>query len=107
MLKRTLGEEAFDGFAFCYLQEFPSRSYTLNELGRHFPHYLQETRPVKEGEELEALAADSPDGHPSHSEDWPDFLIDLAQLERAIYDVFDGPGVEGQPLLRADELLNI
>jgi len=107
MLKRTLGDEAFEGFAFGYLQECPSRSYTLNELGRRFPRYLQETRPVKEDEELETLALDSPDGHPSHSEDWPDFLIDLAQLEWVIYDVFDGPGVEGQPLLRADELLNI
>src|SRR4029077_14844845 len=47
------------------------------------------------------------DGHPSHSEDWPDFLIDLAQIEWAIYEVFDGPGVEGQPHFRADELLNI
>ncbi len=107
MLKRTLGDEAFDGFAFGYLQEYPSRSYTLNELGRHFPRHLQETRPLKEDEELETLATDSPDGHPSHSEDWPDFLIDLARLEWAFYDVFDGPGVEGQPLLRADELLNI
>src|SRR5216684_1216338 len=59
MLKRTLGDEVFDGFAFGYLQEYPSRSYTLNEVGRRFPRHLQETRPLKDGGELEALAADS------------------------------------------------
>jgi hypothetical protein len=31
----------------------------------------------------------------------------LARLEWAIYQVFDGPGVEGQSLLQADELLAI
>jgi len=107
MLKRTLGDEAFDGFAFGYLQEYPSRSHTLNELGRHFARYLQETRPVEDGGELETSAADSSAGDPLLSENWPDFLIDLARLEWAIYEVFDGPGVEGQPLLRADELLDI
>src|SRR6266446_8313990 len=107
MLKRTLGAEAFDGFAFGYLQEYPSRSYTLNELGRHFPRYLQETRPTTDNAESESASADSADNQPALAEDWPDFLIDLAQLEWAIYDVFDGVGVEGQPLLQADELLNI
>jgi len=107
MLKRTLGEEAFDGFAFGYLQEFPSRSYTLNELGRHFPRYLQETRPTADNSESESASADSADNQPPIAEDWPDFLIDLAQLEWAIYDVFDGVGVEGQPLLQADQLSGI
>src|SRR6266436_3375706 len=107
MLKRTVGEEAFDGFAFGYLQEFPSRSYTLNELGRHFPHYLQETRPTTDNGESESASADSADNQPALAEDWPDFLIDLAQLEWAIYDVFDGVGVEGQPLLRAGQLSGI
>jgi len=94
MFKRTLGEEAFDALAFGYLQDYPSRSYTLNELGRHFPHYLQETRP----------GANEADGEPALLEDWPDFVIDLARLEWAIYDVFDGVGIEGQPLLQADRL---
>ncbi len=30
MMKRTLGAEAFDGFGFGYLQDYPPRSYTLN-----------------------------------------------------------------------------
>jgi len=82
VLKRTLGEEVFDGFAFGYLQDYPSRSYTLNHLGGRFPDYLRETRP----------------GHGEEGDtDWADFLIDLARLEWALYDVFDGPGLESQP----------
>ncbi len=107
MLKRALGEEAFEGFAFGYLQEFPSRSYTLNELGRHFPRYLQETRPSSDSGGSEATSADSENDRPALVQDWPDFLIDFARLEWAIYEVFDGPGVEGQPLLSADQLLDI
>ena len=102
MLKRTLGEEAFDGLAFGYLQDYPSRSYTLNELGRHFPRYLQETRPTAEEADAESALAGSTEAEQGLREDWPDFLIDLARLEWAIYDVFDGAGVEGQPLLQAD-----
>jgi Putative DNA-binding domain len=98
VLKRAVGDEAFDGFAFGYLQDYPSRSYTLNELGRHFPRYLSETRPVLDGDE---------DGKPSVVSNWPDFLIDLARLEWMIYEVFDGPGVETQPLLRGDEVLDL
>lgn len=107
MLKRTLGEEAFDGFAFGYLQAYPSRSYTLNELGRYFPRYLQETSPAPGDDELDSTSTDTEDGQPALLQDWPDFLIDLARVEWAIYEVFDGPGVEGQPLLQADQLLDI
>ncbi|HWX20409.1 MAG TPA: DNA-binding domain-containing protein [Candidatus Binatia bacterium] len=107
MLKRTLGEEAFDGFAFGYLQEYPSRSYTLNELGRHFPRYLQETRPSPGPDESDSALADSAGEEPAFAQDWPDFFIDLARLEWAIYEVFDGPGVEGKPLLVAGQLLCI
>lgn len=107
MLKRTLGEEAFDGLAFGYLQDYPSRSYTLNELSRHFPRYLQETRPEGDGADSEPSDAGSSVEPPTLPNDWPDFLIDLAQLEWVIYEVFDGPGVEGQALLGADQLLHI
>jgi len=107
MLKRALGEEAFEGFAFGYLQEYPSRSYTLNELGRHFPRYLQETRPAADNAESESASADSEQGQPALVQDWPDFLIDLARLEWAIYEVFDGAGVEGLSLLSAEQLLSI
>lgn len=103
LLKRTLGEEAFDGLAFGYLQQYPSRSYTLNELGRQFPQYLEQTRP-----DPEAASAGDPAGtEPASMENWPDFLIDLARLEWGIYEVFDGPGMEGKEPLSADQLLAI
>jgi hypothetical protein len=94
VLKQALGEEVFDAFAVGYLQQYPSRSYTLFQLGASFPRYLAETRPeVGEG-----------DGLPV---DWPDFLIDLATLELTFNEVFDGPGVEGEPVLDADQLRTI
>jgi hypothetical protein len=88
MLKKFLGDEVFDGFAFDYLQEFPSRSYTLHLLGRHFPDYLEKSRPTAEREAGVAPLEAGPD--------WPELLIDLARLEWAIYEVFDGPGMENR-----------
>lgn len=91
VLAHALGQETFDAFAVGYLQRYPSRSYTLVQLGAAFPRYLAETRPsAEEGEDSSA--------------DWPDFLIDLATLEWTFSAVFDGPGVEGQPTLSADQL---
>jgi hypothetical protein len=91
---KTIGEEAFDDLALGYLERYPSRSYTLDRLGAEFPRYLEETRPDRNAE-----------GRPT--ETWPDFLIELAKLEWAIGEVFDGPGVEGQSLLSADDLTAI
>ncbi len=90
VLCQAVGEEAFGGFGLDYLQKYPSRSYTLNDLGANFPCYLRETRPGDE---------------PTPS--WPDFLIDLATLEWTYNDVFDGPGVEGKRLLSAERLRQI
>lgn len=87
VLKQALGEDVFDSFGFEYLQRYPSRSYTLDRLGESFPRFLEETRP--------------PDV------EWPDFLVDLARLEWTLAKVFDGPGVEGQVLLRPDDLPGI
>jgi Putative DNA-binding domain len=92
MLQRTLGEEIFEGFAFEYLQQYPSKSYTLDRLGENFARFLEETRPEPE------------EGEAPGEVGWPDFLIDLAVLEHAINRVFDGPGVEGKPLLTAEAL---
>jgi len=88
VLKRALGDEVFDSFAFEYLQRYPSRSYTLDRLGENFARFLDETRPERE----------------TAGVDWPDFLVDLATLEWTIAKVFDGPGVEGQPLLTPEAL---
>jgi len=92
-LTNTLGEELFNEFAFGYLQEYPSRSYTLEHLGTHFAKYLDETRPAKEPD----------DEGPS----WPDFLVDLARLEWIVAEVFDGPGAESGLLLDADQLRDV
>jgi hypothetical protein len=92
LLQKALGEEVFDGFAFEYLQHYPSKSYTLDRLGESFTRFLQETRPEpEEGEEPGTLS-------------WPDFLIDLSVFEWNLNQVFDGPGVEGKPLLTAEAL---
>lgn len=92
-LVHALGAETFDGFAFGYLQSYPSTSYTLGNLGRNFPRFLRETRP-----------ADTAQGdHPT----WPDFLIDLATVERTYSEVFDGPGIETDRILQAEDLAAI
>lgn len=91
-LRQALGDQLFSHFVFDYLQSYPSRSYTLNRLSESFPKYLEETRPD--------AAADS-----DSRESWPDFIIDLARLERAYLETFDGPGTEQQTCASADELL--
>ena len=90
----AVGEEVFDGLAFGYLQSYPSGSYTLSELSRQFAKYLEETRPDDE---------DDGSGSPS----WPDFIIDLARLERSYSEVFDGPGAERLTLLGAADLQHL
>lgn len=91
VLIAALGEELFSEFAFAYLQKYPSRSYTLDHLGRDFAAYLVETRRESGGE----------------TDAWLDFLADLARLEWNIAEVFDGPGVENQPLLEREQLVSI
>lgn len=75
-LVHALGGELFDEFAVEYLQQNPSRSYTLHHLGANFPRHLVETCPQEEDPR------------------WTHFLIDLATLERIYSEVFDGPGSE-------------
>ena len=87
----ALGEELFDQFAIAYLEEHPSRSYTLDHLGARFPEFLAETRP----------------GDAQGDNSWLDFLVDLARLEWSIAEVFDGPGAENSPLLDKDRILAI
>jgi len=90
-LRFALEDEAFDELALAYLQQHPPRSYTLNMLADRFVDFLQQTRPPRAG--------DAPD--------WADFVIDLARLEAAIDEVFDGPGVEGAPLLDPQALAQL
>lgn len=81
-LRHLLGAELFDDFALDYLEAHPSSSYTLLRLGEHFPDHLAATRPDPEA------AGGS----------WPVLIVDLARLERAFAEVYDGPGVEGKSL---------
>ena len=90
-LRHALGDETFDAFALAYLQDCPSRSYTLSKLGTEFPRFLRETRPL-----------DIPP-----ESNWPEFLVDLATLERTYSEDFDAPGPERLTLLRSEDLLAI
>ena len=87
-LRHALGEDTFEAFAFDYLQHSPSQTYTLTQLGKNFPQFLRETRP-----------ADVP---PEST--WPEFLVDLATLERTYSEVFDAPGPERLKPLGGEDL---
>jgi hypothetical protein len=73
-LAYALGEELFQMFADQYLDAYPSGSYTLNDLGRRFPDFLEETRPDAGQEEKES---------------WIDFIIQLAHFEYTLTLIFD------------------
>jgi hypothetical protein len=68
-LKHFLGEDAFMQLVTRYVEVYPSRSYTLNRLGDHFPKFIaaQKTLPKK------------------------DFCAQLSNLELALSCVFDAP----------------
>lgn len=85
-LEFALGEELFRQFADHYLITYPSKSYTLADLGEHFVQYLEETRPDKD----EAV-----------KEVWPDFMIELARFEFNLSLIFDEYADEKNPI--ADE----
>lgn len=89
-LEYMLTEDVFSGFAFGYLQDYPSQSYTLSDLSARFPKYLKKTRP----DDVERPG-------------WPDLMYDLAVLERAYAEVFDGPGPESEELLKPEDLAAI
>jgi len=68
-LKHFLGEDEFIRLVAQYVEVHPSRSYTLNRLGDHFPEFV------------------------GTLDDLPrkDFCYDLARLEYALTTVFDAP----------------
>lgn len=73
-LNHALGKELFIEFADLYLHQYPSKSYTLGDLGQKFGKFLEETRPDKDAEEKES---------------WPDFMIELVEFEYSINIIFD------------------
>ena len=85
----ALGEDIFNDLTRDYLRAHPPQSYTLYDLGRRFPAYLESARPDR----------DAPD---SEKETWIDFIIELTRFERLILVMFDAPGQEGKGFARAD-----
>ena len=45
VLHTFLGNDLFELFSLGYIQQYPSQSYTLYDLGRHFPAFLSQTKP--------------------------------------------------------------
>lgn len=76
-LLRYLGEDGFYDLVSRYVDNFPSRSYTLNRLGDHLPDFI-------------ATLDDLPKR---------DFLHDLAKLELALTEVFDA---DESPVLKPE-----
>lgn len=74
VLEYALGEELFESFADLYLEMNPSSSYNLSSLGAKFSEFLASTRP---------------DLHEEVKEDWPDFMIELADFEFTTTSLFD------------------
>jgi hypothetical protein len=81
-VKHYLGDNEFWDIVKDYVQVHPSRSYTLNRLGDHFPIFL-----LEESGRKDAL-----------------FLQDLARLELAITEAFDA---EESPVLDAEAVQSI
>jgi len=71
VLLHLLGRETFDAYTAAYLHACPPRTYTLADLSTRFAAWLRETAPPEEP--------------------WPALIIDLATLERAFLEIFDGP----------------
>ncbi|HTV25872.1 MAG TPA: DNA-binding domain-containing protein, partial [Polyangiaceae bacterium] len=84
VLCQALGSALFDDFARAYVRACPPESYTLHDLGRRLPDYLERERPDRAAEA----------GH----EHWVNFMIDLARFERQLFVLFDARGHEDEPL---------
>ena len=91
--RAAVGEEIFDEFAFAYLQAHAPTSYTLGRLANQFVEFL-----ARSGDEF--FVGEEPP-------QWARFLVELAELEWAIDDVFDGPGSEGLPFTLAESIASL
>ena len=75
-------DEGFFDLVAAYVDEYPSRSYTLNRLGDHFPEFVAARTEL-----------------PKHA-----FVCELARLELALTEVFDA---EETPVLSAEAIATI
>jgi hypothetical protein len=88
VLSRTVGDEAFTALAIDYLRALPPSSPNLADLGGAFADHLDATRSNELGESGV-------------------FLVELARYERALDEVFDGPGGEGGASLASETLTGL
>ena len=83
-LNALLGEKRFDALVLAYLRENPSTSWTLRDVGKKLPAWLSE--------------------HPDFTGRRHQLALDVAALEWAYVDAFDGLR---RPPLTADDLTHI
>jgi len=83
-LRAILGARAFDRLSRAYLAEMPSRSFTLRNLGSRLPEWLAR--------------------HPEHAGGNPALAWDMARLEWAHVEAFDGPA---ETALGPEDLLEL
>lgn len=74
ILTKFLGEELFNHFALLYLENYPSKSYSLFDLGKDFPDFLKRIRPEDKSE--------------------MNIPFELARLERARVVAYRNKGIE-------------
>jgi hypothetical protein len=89
-LRAALDDDRFGALAARYLREHPPRSFTLRDFGLALPDLLRTA----------AGAAPGAPGGSLTAELAPPWAADLAALERARLEVFDGPDAE--PLSHAE-----
>jgi hypothetical protein len=77
--KKFMGDELFDSFAKAYLMYHPSTSFTLYDLGKDFPDFLDKTKPQPQ-EGIDNSYFDIP--------------ATLARVERARQVAMRAPGIE-------------
>jgi hypothetical protein len=80
-VRAVLGERRFDAMAKAYLADCPSTSFTLRNLGSRLPSWLR--------------------AHPKYLGPRKDLALDMARLEWAHVEAFDG---KAEPVLRPEEI---
>ena len=80
-LVNFLGEDLFNHFAFNYIKENPSKSYTLYELGDSFHLFLQKTQPTLDNLSNEDIALYL-------------FPLELIKLEKCRKKILTSKGIE-------------
>jgi hypothetical protein len=83
-VRAVLGGRRFDAMAKAYLIDCPSQSFTLRNLGSRLVHWLQK--------------------HPSWAGDRQNLAVDMARLEWADIEAFDGLR---EPSLKAEDLAGV